>query len=143
MTRLTKEAVEAMARRRGLKMTPQRRLIVDYLQSAKHHPTAEEVMGAVNGAYPMTSRATVYNTLNWLKEAGMVREVFEGGDLRFDPNVGSHHHFVCRGCGRIEDVECEIVGEIDLGALPGKQRVENYEVTLRGLCAACAKEQAP
>jgi Fur family transcriptional regulator, peroxide stress response regulator len=138
MTRLTQIAVEEMARERGLKMTPQRRMIVDYLQFATHHPTAEEVLGAVNAKYPMTSRATVYNTLHWLESAGMVRQVFEGGDLRFDPNTGGHHHFVCRACGRIEDVECDLVGEVQFCALPGRQEVETYEVTLRGLCAECA-----
>src|SRR5438309_1744020 len=109
MSRLSKEAVEEMARERGLKMTPQRRMIVDVLQSATHHPTAEEVLNAVNRKFPMTSRATVYNTLNWLKEAGMVREVFEGGDLRFDPNTSEHHHFVCRRCGKIEDVDADLI----------------------------------
>jgi Fur family peroxide stress response transcriptional regulator len=140
MTRLSQNAVETMARERGLKMTPQRRMIVDYLQSATCHPTADDVLKAVNDRYPMTSRATVYNTLNWLKEAGMVREVFEGGDLRFDPNMGGHHHFVCRGCGRIEDVDCDLVGEIRFCPLPGKQEVEVYEVTLRGLCVDCSKQ---
>lgn len=143
MTRLTHEAVEDMARARGLKMTPQRRMIVDYLQSATNHPTAEEVLGAVNRKYPMTSRATVYNTLHWLKEAGMVREVFEGGDLRFDPNVGGHHHFVCRVCGRIEDVESDFVGSVQLCTLPARHEVEHYEVTLRGVCAECQKARKP
>ena len=141
MTRLTHEAVEGMARARGLKMTPQRHLIVDYLQSATAHPTAEEVLKAVNQAYPMTSRATVDNPLNWLKEAGMVREVFEGGDVRFDPNTGGHHHFVCRLCGRIEDVDFELVGSVQLCTLPGRHEVEQYEVTLRGVCAACQEKK--
>lgn len=127
-----------MARTRGLKMTPQRRMIVDYLQSATNHPTADEVFKAVNDRYPLTSRATVYNTLNWLKQAGMVREVFDGGDTRFDPNMGGHHHFVCRGCGRIEDVDCDLVGEVRVCPLPGKQEVEVYQVTLKGLCSDCS-----
>ncbi len=138
MTRLSQEAVQTIARTRGLKMTPQRRMIVDYLQGATNHPTADDVLNAVNDRYPMTSRATVYNTLNWLKEMGMVREVFEGGDLRFDPNTGSHHHFVCRSCGKIEDVDCDLVGELRFCPLPGRQEVEVYEVTLRGLCEGCA-----
>ena len=139
MTRLAKEAVESMARARGLKMTPQRRTIVDYLQSAEHHPTAEEVLTAVNAKFPMTSRATVYNTLKWLKEAGMVREVFEAGELRFDPNTSGHHHFVCRSCGRIQDVDCDLVDDVKICPLPGQQKVESVEVTLRGLCADCQK----
>jgi len=141
MARLTHTTVEEMARERGLRMTPQRRMIVDYLQSATHHPTAEEVLVAVNAKYPMTSRATVYNTLHWLESAGLVRQVFEGGGLRFDPNTGGHHHFVCRACGRIEDVECDMVGKVEFCALPGRQQIENYEVTMRGLCADCADKK--
>jgi Fur family transcriptional regulator, peroxide stress response regulator len=139
MAKLAHNLVETMARSRGLKMTPQRRMIVEYLQAASHHPTADEILTAVNRKFPMASRATVYNTLNWLKEAGMVREVYEGGSVRFDPNAGHHHHFVCRACGRLEDVECDLIGALKVCALPGRQKVEQVEVTLRGLCAACQK----
>jgi Fur family transcriptional regulator, peroxide stress response regulator len=140
MAKLEHNLVAAMVQSRGLKMTPQRRMIVQYLQAAAHHPTAEEVLRAVNRKFPMTSRATVYNTLNWLKEAGMVREVYEGGSVRFDPNTGHHHHFVCRRCGRVEDVECDLVGAMNVCPLPGRQKVEQVEVTLRGLCAPCQKK---
>jgi Fur family peroxide stress response transcriptional regulator len=139
MTRLTHRAVEEMAQAKGLKMTPQRRMIVEYLQSASNHPTADDIVGAINRKFPMASRATVYNTLKWLKDAGMVREVSEAGEVRFDPNVGSHHHFICRSCGRIEDVECDLVGQVQICGLPGRQRVDDVEVTLRGLCDGCQK----
>ena len=138
MTRLHQRAVETLVESSGLKMTPQRRAIVEYLQSATHHPTAEEVLKAVNERFPMTSRATVYNTLNWLKGAGMVKEVFEGSVVRFDPNTSDHHHFVCRICGKVEDVESEQIGDFQLDFLPGNQKVENFEVILRGLCANCS-----
>lgn len=129
-----------MTQSRGLKMTPQRRAIADYLQAAHHHPTADEVLQAVNRKFPMTSRATVYNTLNWLKEAGMIREVFEGGMVRFDPNTARHHHFVCNSCGKVEDVESSLLSALKICKLPDSQIVEAYEVTLRGLCAACQKK---
>ncbi len=141
MSRLQRTIVETMTQSRGFKMTPQRRAIVDYLQSAHHHPTADEILQAVNRKFPMTSRATVYNTLNWLKEEGLVKEVFEGGHVRFDPNTGSHHHFVCRKCGKVEDVDRELVGGMKLGSLSGGQKVELFEVTLRGLCAGCQKKK--
>ncbi len=140
MTRLQRNAVEKMTQSRGLKMTPQRRAIADYLQAAHHHPTADEVLQAVNRKFPMTSRATVYNTLNWLKEAGMIREVFEGGMVRFDPNTARHHHFVCNSCGKVEDVECGLLSALKICKLPDSQIVEDYEVTLRGLCAACQQK---
>ncbi len=140
MTRLHRNKVEAMTLAQGLKMTPQRRAIVEYMQAAEHHPTADEVLHDVNRKFPMTSRATVYNTLKWLKEAGMIREVFEGGVVRFDPYTAPHHHFVCRRCGRVEDVECELISSLNICALPGRQKVESVEVTLRGLCGGCQKK---
>jgi Fur family transcriptional regulator, peroxide stress response regulator len=120
-----------------LKMTPQRRAIIEYLQSAIHHPTAEEVLRAVNEKFPMTSRATVYNTLNWLKGEGMVREVYEGGIVRFDPNTSDHHHFVCRKCGRVEDVDSEMIGSYQFDPSLGNRTVENFEIILRGICTDC------
>ncbi len=141
MARLHREIVETMAQSRGLKMTPQRRAIIDYMQSAYHHPTAEEVLQAVNRKFPMTSRATVYNTLNWLKLEGLIREVFEAGSVRFDPNTEHHHHFVCRVCGGVEDVTCDLIGTVKICSLPERQKVEFFEVTLRGLCADCQKKK--
>ncbi|HMY74454.1 MAG TPA: Fur family transcriptional regulator, partial [Blastocatellia bacterium] len=101
---------------------------------------ADEVFHAVNEKFPMTSRATVYNTLNWLKGSGLISEVFEGGVVRYDPNTSNHHHFVCRKCGKVEDVGAELVGAFQLeqaAALLGSQKVENFEITIRGLCADC------
>jgi Fur family ferric uptake transcriptional regulator/Fur family peroxide stress response transcriptional regulator len=137
MAKLLRQLVENMAQSRGLKMTPQRRAIIDYMQSAFHHPTADEVLQTVNSKFPMTSRATVYNTLKWLKQEGMIKEVFEAGSIRFDPNTEQHHHFVCRECGKVEDIECDLVGTVDICSLPASQKVEFFEVTLRGLCAGC------
>jgi Fur family transcriptional regulator, peroxide stress response regulator len=130
--------VETMTQARGLKMTPQRRAIVEYLQTS-HHPTADEVLQAVNRQFPMTSRATVYNTLNWLKAAELVREVFEGGMVRYDPNTDQHHHFVCRGCGKVEDIDCDLLGKLEICTLPGSPQIELYEITVRGLCAECKR----
>ncbi|MGE0102282.1 MAG: Fur family transcriptional regulator [Blastocatellales bacterium] len=137
MARLEQRRVEAMVEAGGLKMTPQRRSIVDYLQAATNHPTAEEVLTAVNEKFPLTTRATVYNTLNWLKQAGLIREVFEAGVTRFDPNTSDHHHFICRVCGRVEDVEGKLFDGLDLGHLDEGKTVEHLEVTLRGVCSDC------
>lgn len=137
MARLDYNTVAAMVDGYGLKMTPQRRAIIEFLQTCIDHPTAEEIMAAVNERFPMTSRPTVYNTLNWLKGSGLVNEVYEGGAVRYDPNTSPHHHFVCRRCSRVEDVEPAVLGELHLEALPGQQKVENFQVTIRGLCLNC------
>jgi Fur family transcriptional regulator, peroxide stress response regulator len=137
MARLEYKTVAAMVEGYGLKMTPQRRAIVEYLQSCVDHPTAEEVMLAVNERFPMTSRPTVYNTLNWLKGAGLINEVYEGGAVRYDPNTSPHHHFVCRRCGRVDDIEPTAVGELPIETIPDHYKIENYQVTIRGLCFDC------
>ena len=137
MRHLNFETVEQMAREKGLKMTPQRRAIIEYLQVAEHHPTPDEVIVAVNDRYPMSSRATVYNTINWLKESGMLSEVHEGGITRLDPNCDRHHHFVCNVCGKVEDVAFEMFSESAICSMPGSSSVETFEVTLRGTCSSC------
>jgi Fe2+ or Zn2+ uptake regulation protein len=139
MKQLNLGTVEEMARASGLKMTPQRRAIIDYLQAAKHHPTADEVFKAVNREFPMTSRATVYNTIKWLKEAGMLQEIFEAGSVRLDPNFDRHHHFVCRKCGSVEDVGFDLIADLGICVLPNRQTIESFEIVIRGVCDKCPK----
>ena len=139
MKQLNIGEVEMMAQDRGLKMTPQRRAIIDYLQQAEHHPTREEVLKAVNESFPMTSRATVYNTINWLKEVGMLQEVFEAGRIRLDPNFDRHHHFVCRKCGKVEDVGFDLINDLGICSMPNQQTIESFEIVIRGVCAKCPK----
>ncbi|MDW8304341.1 MAG: Fur family transcriptional regulator [Acidobacteriota bacterium] len=131
------KTVEKLAKEHGMKMTPQRRAIIMYLQSAKNHPTPEDILKVVNRRFPMASRATVYNTINWLKERGLLKEIFEGGIMRLDPNFHSHHHFICRKCGKVEDIEFEMVPDIDVTELSRIGAVENFELTFRGLCKNC------
>ncbi|MEK7723045.1 MAG: Fur family transcriptional regulator [Acidobacteriota bacterium] len=137
MKHLNLNSVEEMAQERGLKMTPQRRAIIDYLQSAEHHPTTEEVLKAVNEKFPMTSRATVYNTITWLKESGMLQEVFEAGCIRLDPNFDQHHHFVCNKCGKVEDVGFDLIDDLGICGLPDGNQIQSFEIVLRGLCKKC------
>jgi Fur family peroxide stress response transcriptional regulator len=136
MARLTQQLVDKLVQEDRCKMTPQRRAIVEYLASAHDHPTADEVLSAVNRQFPMTSRATVYNTLNWLKDAKLISEVQEGGQVRFDPNTDRHHHFVCSRCGSVEDVEASAIGELHFAGVNGQQ-IDDFEVILRGICLDC------
>ncbi len=138
MKRLATQDVTDLIRARGLKLTPQRLAIVEYLQACPGHPTAEDVWKAVNAKFPMASRATVYNTLNWLKENGQLSEIQQDGVARFDPNLDPHHHFVCRRCGRVEDIDYDAVAPWPQCALPERHLIEGFDVTLRGLCAICA-----
>ncbi|MDZ4835853.1 MAG: transcriptional repressor [Candidatus Melainabacteria bacterium] len=118
---------------KGVKLTSQRLVITDYLMQTHDHPTADEVLAAVAEKLPMAlSRATVYNTLNALVEAGVIREVLtEPGRTRYDANTSEHHHFVDINSGKIIDIPQEMLPNIEK-ALGEKYKVRSYTVTFYG-----------
>src|SRR5580692_4812581 len=126
----------------GLRSTPQRYAVMAFLMKQVAHPTAAEIFEAVNRLDPRSSRATIYNNLRDLVEAGLVREVaVEGRSARFDAKGLRHHHFICDRCGNVEDVDWYDVPEPAVGSL-GKRILRECEVIFRGLCAKCAPRHA-
>ena len=99
------EAIRRSLEGGGLRCTPQRYAVMAFLMESQQHPTAAEIFEAVNRVDPRSSRATTYNNLRDLVEAGLVREVaVEGRAARFDARGMRHHHFICDRCGNVEDV---------------------------------------
>ena len=122
----------------GLRCTPQRFAVMAFLMEQNRHPTAAEIFEAVNRMDPRSSRATTYNNLRDLVEAGLVREVaIEGRAARFDAKGMRHHHFICDRCGNVDDIEWYDVRRPGSGSL-GKRIVREYELIFRGLCPKCA-----
>jgi Fur family peroxide stress response transcriptional regulator len=104
----------------------------------RRHSTAAEIFEAVNRAGPRSSRATTYNNLRDLLQAGLVREVaVEGCGARFEARGVEHHHFICDRCGKVEDIEWYKVPRPASRYL-GKRTVRECELIFRGLCAKCA-----
>ena len=124
---------EEMLKAKGVKPTPQRVVITEYILGTECHPTAEQIMEAVADKLPVAcSRATVYNTLNTLVQAGVIQEVYtEPGPARYDANVSEHHHFVDRKTGKIFDIPKEIVPQL-ADALGDKFKVSGYQITFYG-----------
>ncbi len=126
----------------GLRCTPQRYGVMAFLMEHTGHPTAPEIFEAVNRLDPRSSRATIYNNLRDLVQAGLVREVaVEGRAARFDVKAKQHHHFICDGCGSVEDLEWYDVPRPASASL-GKRILRECEVIVRGLCAKCAAQHA-
>src|SRR5437588_8535366 len=143
MTEDTRSLIEVRVRAAGLKLTPQRFAVLDYLLSTFEHPTAEQIHSDLNRRFPRASRATVYNTLIALCDAGLVHAIYmDEAVARYDANVEPHHHFVCRVCGQLEDVPLSAVGRLSRCDLQAGYRVENYEVVMRGVCATCVTRPA-
>ena len=128
--------------RSGLRCTPQRYGVMAFLMEHSGHPTAAEIFEGVNRLDPRSSRATTYNNLRDLVQAGLVREVaVEGRAARFDARGLRHHHFICDRCGKVEDVEWFRVTRPASSSL-GKRILRECELILRGLCAKCAPRRA-
>jgi len=122
----------------GLRCTPQRYAVMAFLMECHGHPTAAEIYEGVNRADPRSSRATTYNNLRDLVQAGLVREVaVEGRSARFDAKGMRHHHFICDRCGNVEDVKWFDVPRPASRTL-GKRILRECELIFRGLCVKCA-----
>jgi Fur family peroxide stress response transcriptional regulator len=132
------EAIKRSLENSGLRCTPQRYAVMAFLMEQKVHPTAAEIFEAVNRMDPRSSRATTYNNLRDLVQAGLVREVaIEGRAARFDAKGMQHHHFICDRCGNVEDLDWYDVPKPTSDSL-GKRIVRECELIFRGFCAKCA-----
>ena len=120
-----------------LKLTPQRMAILAYLNGNKEHPSAEDIHRTIVRTYPSLSLATVYNTLELLKERGQVREVhIDPRKKRFDPDTADHQHLICTRCRKIVDVNVEYKVH-----LPPTERgdfdIIGSHIEFYGICPSC------
>ncbi|MBY0357425.1 MAG: transcriptional repressor [Candidatus Obscuribacterales bacterium] len=130
---MARSEIEKILLAKGVKATPQRVVIADYLMHTESHPTADEILEATSNKLPVAlSRATVYNTLNTLVEAGVIQEVFtDPGATRYDANITDHHHFVDVKSGKIMDIPKDLVPVLQ-EKLGEKYKVHSYKVTFYG-----------
>ncbi|MCB1824657.1 MAG: transcriptional repressor [Candidatus Competibacteraceae bacterium] len=135
---------QAVAKRAGIKLTPQRLEIFRIVAASEEHPSAEVVHQAVRARMPMVSLDTVYRTLWLLTDLGLLTMLGpRQGSVRFDANLEQHHHYLCTRCGRVLDFE-----SAEFNALRIPERVKDFgqilsaHVEVRGICAACARAAA-
>ena len=102
------------------------------------HPTVSTVHAALAGEMPTLSKATVYNTLNALVENGLLTALtITPEEIRYEVKRGPHHHFLCKWCGSILDVEVRCT-YADLAEVDGHV-VEDIHGYFRGTCRKCRK----
>jgi len=132
------DRVVQILKSKGLRVTPQRFAVYANLCDRQDHPTADQILNDLNQNAPTSSQATVYLSLQTLRDAGLVREVLlEQGVCRYDANVEPHHHFRCKCCGEIEDIAWDNFPGVSLQCLRPGLKVEGYEVTVHGICDRC------
>lgn len=120
-------------------LTKQRKVVLEVIQDAKEHLTANEIFESSKKLLPTISFATVYNSLRYLKDEGYIAEKnFGNGASRFDRLTERHDHAVCNNCGKLVDIQLELPSElVKLAASTSKFKPESIELTLRGLCPDC------
>lgn len=145
---VTRESLGDRMRAKGLRMTPQRRILAELLEGAREHLDAEAVYRLARRRDANIHRATVYRTLNTLKKLGLVDELdlmHVSGDRHFyeiRPSV-FHIHLVCMKCGRVdepsgpfwEEIKARVQRETDF-------KPEVVRLEMGGRCAACRRDRA-
>ena len=128
-----------LLRRHGVQVTAQR-LAVLAAVSRRPHGTADDVAKVVRAEIGVISRQAVYDALGLLAEKGLIRRIQPAGSpARYEDRASdNHHHLICRGCGRMVDVDCAV------GATPcltpadhAGYEIDEAEVIYWGRCPGC------
>ena len=121
----------------GLKLTPQRLAILDFLEGNTDHPSADDIYKAVAVQHPTMSFATVYNTLDTLREKGHILELTIDPDKkRFDPCTDPHHHLICMSCKRVQDINMTFNLNLPEN-MSGDFRITGNHIEFYGICPVC------
>ncbi len=131
-------------RANGHPVTPQRMRVAKVLFGTHHHISAEEIIERVRGgagARRGVGKATVYRTLELLRDAGLIREHdFGEGFRRYEPRPmrPRHEHLVCIRCGKVIEFEADEVERVerDMAALH-RFRPTHHKLVVYGLCEEC------
>ncbi len=123
----------------AIRMTKQRRMIMEEFKADNYHPSADEIYANVRERLPNISLGTVYRNLELLSQAGLIRKLDVGGrQKQYDGGLHKHYHVRCTSCGQTSDVPAQAIGDLDkivCGA--GGFEITGHELAFEGICPAC------
>lgn len=128
-----------LLKKNNLTITPQRIMILKYLNTHKMHPTADEIYSSLKKNIPSLSKTTVYNSLDILKKYGLIQALSICGlEKRYDFKNDMHHHFLCKKCGRIIDIniKCPNINK----TLEQGHKINEVHGYFKGICKNCIKK---
>ncbi len=138
-----KEALDTL-KESGVRITPQRHAILEYLINTMTHPTADEIYKALEGKFPNMSVATVYNNLRVFRQVGLVKELTYGdSSSRFDFTTHDHYHVICESCGKIVDFQYPGLDEVEhFASHVSGFKVSHHRLEIYGQCPDCVKKES-
>lgn len=102
---MTATEIADLLKEHGIRPTPQRMAVYQYLDEHRTHAQADTIYEALVQQYPSFSRTTIYNSIRVLEESGLITPiVIDGTVIRYDANTNGHGHFKCVSCGTVFDV---------------------------------------
>ena len=121
-------------------LTKQRQAVLQVIRESDEHLTANAVFEYARTVLPGISFATVYNSLRYLKQEGLIGEITFGNQAsRYDRKLTRHDHAICNRCGKLVDLDLAIPDALAKEAAKrSKFQLESIELTLRGLCPGCS-----
>ncbi|BDA79372.1 transcriptional repressor [Leptospira kobayashii] len=117
-------------------LTKHRELVLQDLMERKDHPTAKMVFESVRSKADRISFATVYNSLEYLVDNGMVNKLnIESDSVRYDAFLDKHSHLICRSCGMVMDIPSVTLPNLEFQHLGFE--VEHVDINIIGRCQNC------
>ncbi|MCQ2283465.1 MAG: transcriptional repressor [Bacteroidales bacterium] len=139
------EKVQEYLMSKGIRPSPQRIAIMNYLLDNCNHPTVEAVYDALHTSMPTLSKTTVYNTLKLFEEKKVVQLLnIDERNVRLDATMEPHAHFQCMRCGKIFDVSVKNGGKmaelLRMNEMTGFE-VQQTQIYYKGICPHCQSEK--
>lgn len=125
-----------------MKYSKQREALLTLLRSTRSHPSADWLYENLRNEFPNISLGTVYRNLAVLADRGEIMRIQTSSNKEhFDGFINKHHHFVCRGCGKIIDVSIDGIEKAEKQAAEKLDAdVEDSSLVFYGLCKNCIQK---
>ncbi|MDZ7640656.1 MAG: transcriptional repressor [Desulfurivibrio sp.] len=123
----------------NLRVTKQRRVLLDELCKVCSHPTADELYQMARRRLPRISLGTVYRNLELMAEHGMIQKLEVGGtQKRFDGNAEPHYHARCLKCGKVDDLDFHLEQDVESEARRQSGfTILRHSLEFSGFCPDC------
>ncbi|MBI4853588.1 MAG: transcriptional repressor [Acidobacteria bacterium] len=119
-------------------LTSHRKTVFEVVKESMDHPTARQVFDRAVQKSPRLSFATVYNSLKYLSESGLIKQVSFGEEaIRYDARLSRHDHLFCRVCHKVLDLMDIAIPTTNNFSLPKGFKVEEISLKISGLCESC------
>lgn len=137
-----RKALRRTLHERGMRMTPQRQLVLDAVRELEH-ATPDQICQRVQVTAPTVNITTIYRTLDLLDKLGLVRHTHLGhGAPTYSADDHEHVHLVCHRCGRMDEIPCELVDDL-AGTLSERYgfELDASHLALSGTCKDCLNQE--